>query len=82
MAAVPARAGRAEATLLNQEWNARTIDSAIQALAEDFQPLSDLRASSDYRLLTAGHLLRRFYRESQGNVGQSLRNLMPVTELS
>jgi len=82
MAAVPARARKAEAALLNQEWHPRTIESAIHALTEDFQPLTDLRASSEYRTLTAGHLLRRFYRESQGNIGQSLRNLTPVTELS
>lgn len=82
MAAVPARARKAEAALLNQKWQEQTLESAIDALTADFQPLSDLRASSEYRMLAAGHLLRRFYRESQGNIGQSLRNLTPVTELS
>lgn len=82
MAAIPARARKAEAALLNQEWHARTIEMAIDALTEDFQPLTDLRASSEYRLLTAGHLLRRFYRESQGNIGRSLRDLVPVAEPS
>lgn len=82
MAAVPARARKAEAALLNREWHERTIASAIDALTEDFQPLTDLRASSEYRMLTAGHLLRRFYRESLGKSDRSLRNLKPVTELS
>jgi xanthine dehydrogenase small subunit len=81
MAAVPARARKAEAALLNQEWQERTIEAAVAALAEDFQPLTDLRASSDYRMLAAGHLLRRFYRETQGNISQSLRDTTPVTEL-
>lgn len=85
MAAIPARARKVEAALLDQEWHARSIEKAIDALAEDFQPLTDLRASSEYRMLAAAHLLRRFYRESQETIGargQSLRDLTPVPELS
>ena len=36
--------------------------------AADFQPLTDLRASSAYRLQAAGNLLRRFYLEHAGAV--------------
>ena len=36
-----------------------------QALAEDFTPLSDFRASREYRLLTAQNLLRRYFIEQQ-----------------
>ena len=39
---------------------------AAAALAEDFQPLTDLRASSAFRLQAAGNLLRRFYFETTG----------------
>jgi xanthine dehydrogenase small subunit len=63
MAAIPARARYAEAALLNQAWSSQTIDKAIAALANDFQPLTDLRASGEYRLRSAGNLLRRFYLE-------------------
>ncbi len=35
--------------------------AALPALARDFQPLSDMRASARYRLQVAGNLLRRFY---------------------
>jgi len=63
MAAVPARARHAEAAMLNQTWSAQTIAAAITSLAKDFQPLTDMRASSDYRLRAAGNLLRRFYLE-------------------
>ena len=61
MAAVAARASKAEAALVGASWSAESIDAAIAALAEDFKPLTDMRASSDYRLRAAGNLLRRFY---------------------
>jgi xanthine dehydrogenase small subunit len=54
MAATPARARRAEAAF------ARGVDAACAALAEDFQPLSDQRASAWYRLTAAQNLLRKF----------------------
>ncbi|HEY0685940.1 MAG TPA: xanthine dehydrogenase small subunit [Steroidobacter sp.] len=82
MAATPARARKAEAALLNQKWQPQTVEAAVLALNEDFRPLTDLRASSHYRLLVAGQLLRRFYRESQGNTAASLRQIAPVAELS
>ncbi|MGH8447333.1 MAG: xanthine dehydrogenase small subunit [Solimonas sp.] len=66
MAAVPSRAQHAEAALRGQPWNEATRERAIAALAEDFQPLSDMRASSAYRLRTAGNLLRRFALELAG----------------
>jgi xanthine dehydrogenase small subunit len=78
MAAMPARARKAEAALSGMQWCAETVDAAVTALNEDFQPLSDLRASKEYRLLAAGQLLRRFYRESQGETTLSLRTLAPV----
>ncbi|QBB70445.1 xanthine dehydrogenase small subunit [Pseudolysobacter antarcticus] len=63
MAAVPARARVTEEALLNQVWNQATIDTAITALAQDFKPLSDMRASDRYRLRGAGNLLQRFFLE-------------------
>jgi xanthine dehydrogenase small subunit len=78
MAAVPTRAKKAEAALLNRQWCTETVEDTVTALNEDFQPLSDLRASKEYRLLAAGQLLRRFYRESQGETTLSLRALTPV----
>jgi xanthine dehydrogenase small subunit len=55
------RARHAERALLGNGWRPLGIDAAIAALAADFEPLSDLRASSEYRLRAAGNLLRRFY---------------------
>lgn len=66
LAATAKRAACAEATLLGQAWTQQTVDQACEALARDFQPLSDLRASSGYRLQTARNLLQQFYLQSQG----------------
>jgi xanthine dehydrogenase small subunit len=63
MAAVAARARATESALLGAAWNRSSIDAAAARLADDFQPLTDLRAGSAYRLKAAGNLLRRFYVE-------------------
>lgn len=61
MAAVAKRASHVEAALLGQVWTGASIETAINQLTQDFTPLTDMRASSDYRLRMAGNLLRRFY---------------------
>ncbi|HEY8575041.1 MAG TPA: xanthine dehydrogenase small subunit [Devosia sp.] len=70
MAATPKRAKAVEAALVGKPWNEATIENAVAAFAADYQPISDMRASADYRLLTAQNLLRRFYLET---VGQAQR---------
>ena len=66
MAAVPQRAGHCEAALRGRNWNEATVDSAIKAMEEDYQPLTDMRATSGYRRRVAGNLLKRFYLETTG----------------
>ncbi|MEJ0007239.1 MAG: hypothetical protein WDM77_12950 [Steroidobacteraceae bacterium] len=61
MAAVAARAPGAEQALLGATWSRSTFERAAASLAQDFQPLSDVRASSQYRLTGAANLLRRFF---------------------
>ena len=63
MAAIPKRARACEAALLGQPFNAATFERAAIALGEDFTPLSDFRASKEYRLLTAQNLLRKCFLE-------------------
>lgn len=65
MAATVKRAAGAEAALLGQPWSQQTVNAAKTALAGDFQPLSDMRASADYRLLVAQNLLLRFWLETR-----------------
>jgi xanthine dehydrogenase small subunit len=64
MAGIPKRAKAAEAALLGRSWDEAAVTAAIAALAQDFTPLSDMRASATYRLKVAGNLLRRFLIET------------------
>ncbi|WP_103258517.1 xanthine dehydrogenase small subunit [Tabrizicola aquatica] len=66
MAGVPKRASLAEAALVGQEWTEATVDGAAEAMAGDFAPLSDMRASAGYRMLTAQNLLRRYFHDLNG----------------
>ena len=66
MAATPKRAKAVEAALLGRPWTQATVEAAQAAYAQDYQPLSDMRASADYRALAAKNLLLRFYMETTG----------------
>lgn len=63
MAAIPKRASACEQALTGAAWYPGGIERACEALAEDFTPLSDFRASKEYRLLAAQNLLRRCFIE-------------------
>ncbi|HEY8710525.1 MAG TPA: xanthine dehydrogenase small subunit [Burkholderiaceae bacterium] len=65
MAATVKRAARAEAALVGRPWDQSGVDGAKAALAQDFQPLTDMRASSAYRLQVAQNLLQRFWLETR-----------------
>jgi xanthine dehydrogenase small subunit len=65
MAAIPKRAKACERALLGMVWNAALVEKACEALADDFTPLTDFRASKEYRLLTAQNLLRKYFLELQ-----------------
>jgi xanthine dehydrogenase small subunit len=66
MAATPARARKAEAAYTSG------VEAACAALAEDFTPISDQRASSWYRLAAAQNLLRKF------DCGMSCREIFRI----
>jgi xanthine dehydrogenase small subunit len=68
MAATVRRADNCEALVRGKPWNEETVDAACTALARDFEPITDMRASAGYRLRAAQNLLRRFYHESRGDV--------------
>jgi xanthine dehydrogenase small subunit len=65
MAGTPKRAAGAEAVLTGRTWNETALHEAMAALAQDYAPLSDMRASSAYRMRTAQNLLRRFWLETR-----------------
>jgi xanthine dehydrogenase small subunit len=65
MAAIVKRAAQAEAALLGKPWTQASVNAAKQALAQDFKPLTDMRASADYRLQVAQNLLQRLWLETR-----------------
>ena len=67
MAATPKRAAKVEAALVGKPWTEETDrQDAMAQFEKDFTPLTDWRASADYRAISARNLLRRFYLEHTG----------------
>jgi xanthine dehydrogenase small subunit len=65
MAATPQRAAATEAALIGKAWDEAAAKSAMAALTQDYAPLSDMRASSAYRIRTAQNLLYRYWLETR-----------------
>ena len=65
MAATVRRAAKAETAVVGQSWTDATLSAAQQALADDFAPLTDMRAGAAYRLQVAQNLLKRFWLETR-----------------
>jgi xanthine dehydrogenase small subunit len=63
MAATPKHASNVEAALLGKPWTKTTVTAALPAFAQDFTPMSDMRASREYRLKTAQNMLQRYFLE-------------------
>jgi xanthine dehydrogenase small subunit len=63
MAATVQRAPSTEAALAGKPWTRQSISAALPALAQDYAPITDMRASREYRLQIARNLLDRFYLE-------------------
>jgi len=74
MAATPKRARAVEAALIGQPWTMETVEAAMERFEEDYAPLSDWRASAQYRMLAAKNLLMRVYRESGGERARIVRH--------
>ncbi len=75
VAATPVRAVKTEAALLGQAWNEATLKKAQATLQKEFAPLSDLRASADYRRQMLGQLLHRAWLESTGHTTVRLEDI-------
>ena len=65
MAGIPARAKHVEDALDGQPWTRATVEQAVVELAKDFTPMSDMRASADYRLRTAQNMVLRAVLEDE-----------------
>ncbi len=67
MAGTPKRATAVENALTGRPLTDATIAAALPAFAQDFTPLTDMRASAAYRLTAAQNLLRRYAADLAGH---------------
>ena len=74
MAATPKRAKTVEAALVGKPFTLETAEAARGSFDADFQPLSDWRATAEYRMLAARNLLSRFVLETGGEKAQVQRH--------
>jgi xanthine dehydrogenase small subunit len=72
LAPIIKRAQHCEAQLVGERWSEESVERACAALASDFKPISDMRASADIRLHAVRNLLRRFFLETQGAVSSTV----------
>ncbi|MDU8943312.1 xanthine dehydrogenase small subunit [Ovoidimarina sediminis] len=66
MAGIPKRASAAETALTGQPWSEATVRGAMDAMAEDFTPMSDMRASAAYRMEAAQNMALRYFHDLAG----------------
>jgi xanthine dehydrogenase small subunit len=65
VAATPIRAQAAEEALTGRPWTRETVTAAADPMAEAGSPLSDHRASADYRTAMLRSSLLKFYAEHE-----------------
>jgi len=78
MAATPKRAKAAETALAGKPFSEESFRAAAEALAQDFSPLTDMRASARYRLRAAQNLLLRFFLENAAGGGDTPVSVLEV----
>ena len=64
MAATPVRVEAVERMLTGQPWSEATVRAAMEGLDAALTPISDMRASAEYRRTVARNLLLKFYLET------------------
>jgi len=67
MAGTPQRASSVEAALVGHPWSEATVKAAMPLFADDYTPMSDMRASADYRMQIAQNMLLRYFADLAGN---------------
>ena len=72
MAATPKLASKTEKFLIGKDFNYENINKSKKIIENEFNPLSDMRASSKYRRLVSQNLLERFYLEVRNNRSETI----------
>ena len=71
MAGIPCRARQVENALTGQPWTEAIIRTAMAKFKNDFKPMSDMRASEEYRAKAAANLLLEYFLEMQTDRSQT-----------
>ena len=66
MAGTPKRATHVETALIGHPWTMDKITAAKPEFSRDYTPMTDMRASADYRLTAAANMLTRAFYDSTG----------------
>ncbi|MBT8092135.1 MAG: xanthine dehydrogenase small subunit [Gammaproteobacteria bacterium] len=72
LAATVKRAPNCEAAIVGKPWSLQTVKRGCAALANDFTPISDMRASADIRAQVVQNLLLRFFHETRGEADDTV----------
>ena len=75
MAATSRRAPLAEAAVNGKRWSEETLKLAMAALAQDYTPLTDMRATAGYRMKTAQNLLKRYWLETNPDGAEPVQSI-------
>ena len=67
MDSIPNFAFKTQKYLIGKEFNLKNIDKSKQMIEKDFNPLTDVRASSSYRKLVSKNLMDRLFLEINNN---------------
>ena len=67
MDSIPNFAFKTQKYLIGKEFNLKNIDKSKQIIEKDFNPLTDVRASSTYRKLVSKNLMDRLFLEINNN---------------
>ena len=51
---------------MGKPWTEETVRAAMAGFDQDYQPMSDMRASAQYRGMTAGNMLLRYFHDLAG----------------
>jgi xanthine dehydrogenase small subunit len=65
MAEITKRAKAAERFLVEKTWCREVVEEAMKYVDQDFNPISDVRGSAEYRRAAAKNLLLKFYNETK-----------------
>jgi len=65
MAAKTERADNAESFLVGKPWNRSMAEQASELVRQKFQPISDARSGADFRRITAGNLILKFWNDTR-----------------